>query len=57
MAWHGRVYWIALETNETNLIMGLTFVNVILYLAGVILADLTYGFLDPRVKVGASQNV
>ncbi|MDI3475803.1 MAG: peptide/nickel transport system permease protein [Thermococcaceae archaeon] len=53
----GRVYWIALETNETNLIMGLTFVNVILYLAAVIIADLTYGFLDPRVKVGASQKV
>lgn len=53
----GRVYWIALEGNETNLIMGLTFVNVLLYLMAVILADLTYGFLDPRVKVGASENV
>lgn len=53
----GRVYWIAIETNETNLIMGLTFVNVLLYLAGVIIADLAYGFLDPRVKVGASEHM
>ena len=53
----GRVYWIALQTNEINLIMGLTFMNVALYLAGVIIADVAYGFLDPRVKVGASAQV
>ncbi|AEH25253.1 ABC transporter permease [Pyrococcus yayanosii] len=53
----GRVYWIAIETNEINLVMGLTFINVALYLAGVIIADISYGFLDPRVRVGASARV
>ncbi|AAL80315.1 ABC transporter permease [Pyrococcus furiosus DSM 3638] len=50
----GRVYWIAIETQEINLVMGLTFISVVLYLAGVIIADISYGFLDPRVRVGAS---
>jgi len=50
----GRVYWIAIQTNEVNLIMALTFIFVALYLIAVILADVAYGYLDPRVKVGAS---
>ncbi|AFK21947.1 ABC transporter permease [Pyrococcus sp. ST04] len=50
----GRVYWIAIQTNEINLVMGLTFISVALYLIGVIIADISYGFLDPRVRVGAS---
>ncbi|AEC51763.1 oligopeptide transport system permease protein appB [Pyrococcus sp. NA2] len=50
----GRVYWIAIQTNEVNLVMGLTFISVALYLTGVIIADISYGFLDPRVRVGAS---
>ncbi len=50
----GRLYWIALQQNETTLIVGLTFIFTLLYLTAMILADLTYAFLDPRVKVGAS---
>ncbi|HIP75450.1 MAG TPA: ABC transporter permease, partial [Thermococcus paralvinellae] len=51
----GRLYWTALQQNETRLLMGVTFVTVALYLISMILADLAYGYLDPRVKVGASQ--
>ncbi|KUH34375.1 peptide ABC transporter permease [Thermococcus celericrescens] len=50
----GRLYWVALQQNETNLLIGLTYFFTVLYLAGVVLADMVYGFLDPRVKVGAS---
>ncbi|MEA1993921.1 MAG: ABC transporter permease [Euryarchaeota archaeon] len=53
----GRLYWAALQMDEIEVIMGLTLVTVFLYLAGMVLADLIYGYLDPRVKVGASQNV
>ena len=51
----GRLYWTALQQNETRLLMGVTFVTVALYLIAMIIADLAYGYLDPRVKVGASQ--
>ncbi|ACJ17255.1 hypothetical oligopeptide transport system permease protein appB [Thermococcus onnurineus NA1] len=50
----GRLYWVALQQNETNLLIGLTYFFTVLYLSGVVLADMVYGFLDPRVKVGAS---
>ncbi|WP_297091108.1 ABC transporter permease [Thermococcus sp.] len=50
----GRLYWVALQQNETNLLIGLTYFFTVLYLSGVVLADMIYGFLDPRVKVGAS---
>ncbi|ASJ10244.1 peptide ABC transporter permease [Thermococcus sp. P6] len=53
----GRLYWVALQQNETNLLIGLTYFFTVLYLAGVVLADMVYGFLDPRVKVGASANM
>ncbi|WP_010479953.1 ABC transporter permease [Thermococcus zilligii] len=53
----GRLYWVAIEQNETSLLIGLTYFFTVLYLAGVVLADMVYGFLDPRVKVGASANM
>ncbi|NJE62477.1 ABC transporter permease [Thermococcus sp. 21S7] len=53
----GRLYWVALQQNETNLLIGLTYFFTVLYLAGVVIADMVYGFLDPRVKVGASSKM
>jgi peptide/nickel transport system permease protein len=50
----GLLYWTALNQGEVNLVIGLTYFSVVLYLSGVVLADMLYGFLDPRVKVGAS---
>ncbi|ASJ03642.1 peptide ABC transporter permease [Thermococcus profundus] len=50
----GMLYWMALNQGETNIVIGLTYFSVVLYLSGVVLADMIYGFLDPRVKVGAS---
>ncbi len=51
----GRLYWTAIQQNDVRLVMGITFVTTLLYLFAMILADLLYGYLDPRVKVGASQ--
>jgi peptide/nickel transport system permease protein len=53
----GRLYWSAIQMNELPVIMGLTFVNVFLYLFAMVLADLVYGYLDPRIKVGISGRV
>lgn len=53
----GLLYWTALQQGETNLVIGLTYFSVVLYLSGVVIADMIYGFLDPRVKVGASASM
>ena len=48
----GRLYWVALETNDMAIIIGLTYVFTLLWLVALIIIDLLYGLLDPRVKVG-----
>ena len=32
--------------------MGLLAITTALYIAGLVILDLIYGFLDPRIKVG-----
>jgi len=53
----GRLYWVAITQNAVNLVVGLTYIFTLLYLLSMILADLMYAWLDPRVKVGASTSV
>jgi len=53
----GRLYWMALIQNDVPVLLGNTTVSIILYLASVVLMDLIYGFLDPRVRVGAAVRV
>ena len=53
----GRLYWTAITQNAVNLVVGLTYIFTLLYLLSMILADLMYAWLDPRVKVGASTTV
>jgi peptide/nickel transport system permease protein len=48
----GNLYWVALERNDVPVILGLLAVTTGLYIAGLVLLDLIYGFLDPRIKVG-----
>ncbi len=48
----GRVYWVAIQENETAVILGETFVTVFLFVATIALLNFIYGLLDPRVKVG-----
>jgi peptide/nickel transport system permease protein len=50
----GNLYWIAVEQNDVPVILGLLAVTTGLYMAGLVLLDLIYGFLDPRIKVGGA---
>lgn len=48
----GNLYWIAIEQNDVPVLMGCLFMTTGLYVCGLVLLDITYGFLDPRIKVG-----
>jgi peptide/nickel transport system permease protein len=48
----GNLYWIAVEQNDIPVLMGLLSVTTGLYVMGLVVLDLAYGFLDPRIKVG-----
>ncbi len=48
----GKLYWSAVEQNDIPVLLGLLSFTVGLYICGLVLLDLTYGFLDPRIKVG-----
>jgi peptide/nickel transport system permease protein len=50
----GNLYWIAVEQNDIPVLLGLLSVTVGLYIVGLVALDLTYGFLDPRIKVGGT---
>lgn len=48
----GNLYWVAVQQNDIPVLMGDLAITVGLYQAGLVLLDLIYGFLDPRIKVG-----
>lgn len=48
----GNIYWIAVQQNDIPLLMGDLAMTTAIYQGGLILLDLIYGFLDPRIKVG-----
>ena len=48
----GNLYWIAIEQNDIPVLMGCLAMTTALYMAGLVLLDLIYGYLDPRIKVG-----
>ena len=48
----GNLYWVAVEQNDVPVLMGLLSITTGLYICGLVLLDLIYGFLDPRIKVG-----
>lgn len=48
----GNLYWIAVQQNDIPVLLGNLAFTTILYLAGLVLLDVIYGFLDPRIKVG-----
>ncbi len=53
----GRLYWIALQEHDVPVLLGNTTFSIVLYLASLVIMDLIYGLLDPRVKVGAQMAV
>jgi peptide/nickel transport system permease protein len=48
----GNLYWIAIEQNDIPVLMGCLSVTTALYIAGLAVLDVIYGYLDPRIKVG-----
>ena len=48
----GNLYWIAIEQNDIPVLMGCLSITTALYMFGLVLLDLLYGYLDPRIKVG-----
>jgi len=47
----GNLYWVAVSLNDVPVLMGDLAVSTGLYMAGLVILDLIYGFLDPRIKV------
>ncbi len=43
--------------SDLPVIMGLVYITTLLWVFGYLIADLIYGFLDPRVEVGAERKV
>jgi len=48
----GTLYWMSLWNGEVAVLLGLTYITTLLYLISMVAADLIYGLLDPRVRVG-----
>ena len=48
----GNLYWIAVQQNDIPVLMANLAVTTGLYQLGLVLLDLSYGFLDPRIKTG-----
>ncbi|MBO5240453.1 MAG: ABC transporter permease [Clostridia bacterium] len=51
----GKVYFEALTTNDNEIALAMQMFYIFLALAGNLLADFTYGLVDPRVRVGGRQ--
>ncbi|MFA7427254.1 ABC transporter permease [Mesotoga sp.] len=48
----GNLFWFALQQNDVPVLMGNLAITTGLYICGLVLLDLVYGLLDPRIKVG-----
>ena len=48
----GNLYWAAVQQNDIPVLLGNLSITTLIYIFGIVLLDLIYGFLDPRIKVG-----
>lgn len=48
----GNLYWISVQQNDIPVLMANLAITTLLYQGGLIILDLSYGFLDPRIKTG-----
>ena len=51
----GNLYWVAVQQNDIPVLMANLAITTLLYQFGLVTLDLSYGFLDPRVKSGGKQ--
>ncbi|NJF26090.1 ABC transporter permease [Thermococcus sp. Bubb.Bath] len=50
----GRLYWQALQADAVKTMMALNYMFAILTVFSMVLADILYAYLDPRVRIGAA---
>ncbi len=50
----GRLYYEALQLNAVKTMMALNYMFAILTVLSMVLADILYAYLDPRVRIGAA---
>jgi ABC-type dipeptide/oligopeptide/nickel transport system permease component len=48
----GSLYTTAIDLRDYNFFMALTFFYTLIGLMSSLLVDLSYGFIDPRIKMG-----
>ncbi|MFQ5920478.1 MAG: ABC transporter permease, partial [Nitrososphaerales archaeon] len=48
----GKLYFDAISVLDLPVIIGLTYVTTVVFLVSIFIADLLYGFFDPRVRMG-----
>lgn len=46
----GRVYWVALQNGDTGVLVAVTYMTSFLFVAVIVLLDLIYSLLDPRIR-------
>ncbi|MCZ6583082.1 MAG: ABC transporter permease [Thaumarchaeota archaeon] len=49
----GRLYFEAISVMDLPVIIGSTYILTVFFLASIFLADILYGYFDPRVKTGS----
>ncbi|MGB9725180.1 MAG: ABC transporter permease [Fervidicoccaceae archaeon] len=53
----GLLFWIAITNSEPMLIAGNVYVTVLLFIIAVIILNILYVFLDPRIKTSGGQQI
>jgi peptide/nickel transport system permease protein len=48
----GRLYFEAITVMDLPVIIGATYVLTVFFLVSILIADLLYGYFDPRVRTG-----
>ncbi|MEM4144734.1 MAG: ABC transporter permease [Candidatus Nitrosocaldus sp.] len=48
----GKLYFDAISVFDLPVIVGLTYITTLVFLISIFIADILYGYFDPRVKVG-----
>ena len=47
----GKVYFTALRNSDNEVVLALQMFYIFIALAGNLVVDLAYGFIDPRIRV------
>ena len=53
----GRLSWASIEQKDYPTLMALIYINAIVVLVGILLSDLLYHLVDPRIRLDASDEV